>query len=655
MLLLHRKYTNITEIIDIEATRKRHKMGTCQSKKDGRPPQSIKGLEDDDVDRDALRESVHMFRKSMAWYRYGVNFHDKYSILDVIGTGSLGEVSMVQKKPSARLRNSFALARTLEDSTGSAERACRRPRARSMDSLDRTWRRGAAGGAAPTYRRFAAKSVATRRMSDPEIAEFINEIEILRDLDHPNIIQLFEVFRVKRQLWLVMELCTGGGLVERALAMDERGAADVIGQVLHALTHMHAREVCHRDIKLENIMFANERDNVIKLIDFGFSALIEKGQALSDKSGTVYTASPETLLGLGSSLPTDIWSVGVVAFILLGQAYPFARDFEEMQYKKEKLRNAQYQFGPKFQTRHVSRCGHEFVTLSLRKYPESRWTAAQALDFVATEWIPAVGSLRGSQNSFGVTTRTVPAHVDTRTVPDDNRGTLTQSLRRQSLQLIDKSNVGLEGGSGIEAVEPCSSFEREVAMKQVVMGGMQNFSKFSELKQFFLLILAFSMDKSNLDNLRELFLGMVADDTGTITLRSFRTFIGGDLSDHEIDEIFRALDIDKSGNIQYVQFLAANLESEGLLTPPRLAETFERLDTDNSGVISKQNLSTLLGLDDDEALVARMMAEVDAGGDGVIGYDEFLAFVLGISVAEIAAAHGTTGGHGGEGPEAVEE
>eukprot|EP00588_Corethron_pennatum_P028080 CAMPEP_0194312680 /NCGR_PEP_ID=MMETSP0171-20130528/9612_1 /TAXON_ID=218684 /ORGANISM="Corethron pennatum, Strain L29A3" /LENGTH=630 /DNA_ID=CAMNT_0039067303 /DNA_START=269 /DNA_END=2161 /DNA_ORIENTATION=+ len=630
-------------------------MGTCQSKKDGRPRQSIKGLEDDDVDRDALRESVHMFRKSMAWYRYGVNFHDKYSILEVIGTGSLGEVSMVQKKPSERLKNSYALARTLEDSTGSAERACRRPRSRSMDSLDRTWRRGATCGAAPTYRRFAAKSVATRRMSDPEIAEFINEIEILRDLDHPNIIQLFEVFRVKRQLWLVMELCTGGGLMERALAMDERGAADVIGQVLHALTHMHAREVCHRDIKLENILFANERDNVIKLIDFGFSALIEKGQALSDKSGTVYTASPETLLGLGSSLPTDIWSVGVVAFILLGQTYPFARDFDEMQYKKEKLRNAQYQFGPKFQTRHVSRCGHEFVTLSLRKYPESRWTAAQALDFVATEWIPAVGSLRGSQNSFGVTKRTVPEHVDTRTEPDDNRGKFTKSLRRQSLQLIDKSNVGIKGGIVIEAVEPCSSFDLEVEMKQVVMDGMKNFSKFSELKQFFLLILAFSMDKSNLDKLRELFLGMVADDTGTITLRSFRTFIGGDLSDHEIDEIFRALDIDKSGNIHYVQFLAANLESEGLLTPPRLAETFERLDTDNSGVISKQNLSTLLGLDDDEAVVDRMMAEVDAGGDGVIGYDEFLAFVLGISVAEIAAAHGNTGGHYGEGPEAVEE
>ena len=89
----------------------------------------------------------------------------------------------------------------------------------------------------------------------------------IRDLDHPNIVQLFEVFKVKRKIWLIMELCSGGDLTGRVKDMDEDRAAVVLQQILQAVAYMHTRNVCHRDIKLENIMFEDSSPSaVVKLI-----------------------------------------------------------------------------------------------------------------------------------------------------------------------------------------------------------------------------------------------------------------------------------------------------------------------------------------------------------------------------------------------------
>jgi calcium-dependent protein kinase len=99
-------------------------------------------------------------------------------------------------------------------------------------------------------RKYACKTVNTLSMKDDELIEFMNEIEILRDLDHPNIVQLFEVFKLKRKLWIITELCAGGDLTARAGDMSELEAAIVMEQILRAISFMHKRNICHRDIKL---------------------------------------------------------------------------------------------------------------------------------------------------------------------------------------------------------------------------------------------------------------------------------------------------------------------------------------------------------------------------------------------------------------------
>jgi Ca2+-binding EF-hand superfamily protein len=96
------------------------------------------------------------------------------------------------------------------------------------------------------------------------------------------------------------------------------------------------------------------------------------------------------------------------------------------------------------------------------------------------------------------------------------------------------------------------------------------------------------------------------------------------LSDEQIDTLFAGLDHDHSGQIHYVEFLAAVVESQGLITEEHLAEAFDRLDSDNSGYISAENLKSLLGTDYNKALVEKMIQEVDVKKTGFIDYEEFL-------------------------------
>ncbi len=104
-----------------------------------------------------------------------------------------------------------------------------------------------------------------------------NEIEILRTLDHPNIIRLYEIFEDKSYLYLVMEYCEGGELFEQLASQGvftEKRAHAIFSQVVPAIFYCHTKGICHRDLKLENfVLDSREKDPpLIKVIDFGFSA-----------------------------------------------------------------------------------------------------------------------------------------------------------------------------------------------------------------------------------------------------------------------------------------------------------------------------------------------------------------------------------------------
>jgi len=132
-----------------------------------------------------------------------------------------------------------------------------------------------------TQREFAIKTIVKGRVTPELIQELENEIEILRRLDHPHVNQLHEVMHCRRRIYCVMDLCEGGSLAERDIP-TEAAVADTMCQLLRGIIYLHANNICHRDLKLENIMYDKKGpDGRLQLIDFGLSKMcVGVGSAL---------------------------------------------------------------------------------------------------------------------------------------------------------------------------------------------------------------------------------------------------------------------------------------------------------------------------------------------------------------------------------------
>ncbi|CAM9601238.1 unnamed protein product [Discosporangium mesarthrocarpum] len=172
----------------------------------------------------------------------------------------------------------------------------------------------------PTGSEYALKTIQLARISPKMVQEMRNEIDVLKRLDHPNIIRAIETFESKRRVYLVMELCTGGDLTRRG-PYTETVAAHLI---LSAVSYMHDQGVSHRDLKLENVMYeSHDPDAEIQVIDFGLSKIyLKHGKLMHEMVGTLYSMAPEVILGEYDE-SCDMWSVGVMAFILLSGDMPF--------------------------------------------------------------------------------------------------------------------------------------------------------------------------------------------------------------------------------------------------------------------------------------------------------------------------------------------
>ena len=156
------------------------------------------------------------------------------------------------------------------------------------------------------------------------------EAQILGRLDHPNIIRLFEVAKVGPQRSLVLELCTGGGLLDR-LPFKESQASHIMRQLLSAVSYMHSKNIIHRDIDCSNIMFrSKDDDSDIRLIDFGSATELElvpghpgAFKFLKEKTGSLHIMAPEVVRGRYGP-KADVWSCGMVAYTILnGGRNPF--------------------------------------------------------------------------------------------------------------------------------------------------------------------------------------------------------------------------------------------------------------------------------------------------------------------------------------------
>lgn len=175
----------------------------------------------------------------------------------------------------------------------------------------------------------AMKIIKKAEVPAEERDKMLKEVTILKSLDHPNILKIFDMHEDESHYYLLTEYCAGGELfdrIQKANNFNEKMAAKYIKQLLSAIAYLHARNIVHRDLKAENLLFESDADDAnLKLIDFGVSSECFKGNKLKETLGTPYYIAPEVLLQSYDE-KCDIWSCGIILYILLCGYPPFNGD-----------------------------------------------------------------------------------------------------------------------------------------------------------------------------------------------------------------------------------------------------------------------------------------------------------------------------------------
>jgi len=200
---------------------------------------------------------------------------DKYDLKDVLGTGAFSQVRLAESKEDGNM--------------------------------------------------FAVKIIDKKALKGKEDS-LENEIRVLKRLKHRNVVKLVEAYESKTCVYLVMQLVTGGELFDRIVekgSYSEKDAADLIKQVLSAVAYMHEEGVVHRDLKPENLLYYSpEPDSKIMISDFGLSKMEESG-VMATACGTPGYVAPEVLAQKPYGKAVDVWSIGVISYILLCGYPPF--------------------------------------------------------------------------------------------------------------------------------------------------------------------------------------------------------------------------------------------------------------------------------------------------------------------------------------------
>ena len=189
----------------------------------------------------------------------------------------------------------------------------------------------------------------------PEEVELLQlEVDIMMKVDHPNCVRMYQFYDTPTQLAMVLDLCTGGELFERIVEKEkysEKEAALVVKQVADALGYLHSMGIVHRDLKPENLLYADKSDeSMVKITDFGLAKLTDAGMgdnSMQTACGTPGYVAPEIILtgteGLGGyGAEVDLWSLGVILYILLCGFPPFYEDSNPELF--EKIKKGEYDF-----------------------------------------------------------------------------------------------------------------------------------------------------------------------------------------------------------------------------------------------------------------------------------------------------------------------
>ncbi|CAK9024130.1 unnamed protein product [Durusdinium trenchii] len=432
----------------------------------------------------------------------------------------------------------------------------------------------------------AVKTIPKKKISDPKSVK--DEFNVIRQLDHAHICKAYECYEDRRHIYLVMDICSGGTLLETLCVQQrfpEAQAAKIMRQTLSALLYLHQANFIFRDLKTENIMFAkpvkdrqfretgtHEEGEVgnIKLIDFGLCCPFRPGAKITKAAGTPYSVAPELVTPpVQYDQRCDSWSAGVVMFIVLSGQYPFhGKTKDELLNKIRALDRSSRKEPVSFKNprwKKISKDAKSSVAELLRKKPENRCSIADALRHV---WLKANVTLPSAEVMKGM--------VET-------------MIQFQDLNMLQKA--------ALTALAWRASDEDTQHLRQIFecSCGRAAAGQRAEAHQ------ADFVDKG------------INFNVGVE--------LPGDLS-------ICGVGTDGNDTIEYTEFLAAALDKSKDI----VWQAFKIFDSDGSGTVTKAELLKLLttGRSDkakhekESKTIEAFLDSYDTSGDGVVDFSEFL-------------------------------
>ena len=234
-----------------------------------------------------------------------------------------------------------------------------------------------------TKQQVAIKIMAKKNMdkSDLELAKV--EIDILKIGQHPNIIKLYDIYENENYIYIIMEYCSGGDLLSYfehyEYELKETKVCEIIHKLSMAIYYLHSYGIVHRDLKPENILMTDltpEAD--IRLLDFGLSKIVGNEEKCTEPYGTLSFVAPEVLQGKPYDKSVDLWSIGIITFLLLCGYLPFDDKHSEREIARQTIQDP-VPFESKIWNKYSSEAKN-FVERLLQKKPEKRLTIKEILE-----------------------------------------------------------------------------------------------------------------------------------------------------------------------------------------------------------------------------------------------------------------------------------
>ncbi|KAJ6978514.1 hypothetical protein NC653_026818 [Populus alba x Populus x berolinensis] len=523
---------------------------------------------------------------------------------------------------------------------------------------------------------YACKSILKRKLVNKNDKEDMKrEVHIMQDLSgQPNIVEFRGAYEDRQSVHLVMELCAGGELFDRIIAKghySERDAAKICREIVNVVHACHFMGVMHRDLKPENFLLSSKAEGAkLKATDFGLSVYIEEdfssellqevekelklemslntiaasldytlslvvildklandieamvkfddeeipSKVYRDIVGSAYYVAPEVLRrSYGKEI--DIWSAGVILYILLSGVPPFWAENEKGIFDAILQGDIDFESDP---WPSISNSAKDLVRRMLTQDPKKRITSAQVLEH---PWIKEGGADKP---------------LDSAVLSRMKQFRAMNKLKKLALKRSKSSELETLGTghtfSLIGDLLACFNGIGYITYKLFTFQILFNNVSSRVILEAEKSVIAENLSEEEIKGLKTMFTNMDTDKSGTITYEELKTGLarlGSKLSEVEVKQLMEAADVDGNGSIDYIEFISATMHRYKLERDEHLYKAFQYFDKDSSGFITRDELESAMkeyGMGD-EATIKDIIAEVDADNDGRINYEEFCAMM----------------------------